>query len=535
MNPSPSALKSTSSASRLPFPEHLENLRALMPRLVEIMESGKPTWYAFAFLEEVVSITTTAHRTELSQTQTDRGIVLRILANGKNYEHATNELEEASLLKAAANLRSVVEKEKPVEDAPVYRPESWEKLSAQNLPEATRAQFPKSADPKEPVHFSPIVSLSPWEIPLGELMEKTRALKKRAEEKDRSFVAESGGAFTEPLPFIMATHRLRLVTHVFVDREKNMSQSLPVCMAIISGQSAKGKSGRSFVGGSGGLELLSPTDDDFVDAIEIPHRLDKAKRLAPGIYPVISGPDVTGVIAHEAFGHTQEGDTVRQGRSVSTGFAASRVGNDEATIMNDAAVFAMEEKSHGSNASYFFDHEGQFAAPQAILNKGFLSPPMTDLLSALHLGAPRTGNGKRESWRRPTLVRQTNTYFTAGTHTLEELIGMTKGTAYLAVESHGGMEDPKGANLTAGAEYFEEIIDGKRTGELVVGPQGGHIELSGYVPDMLSNILGKTKVSSEAISPVPESLSGGCGKYHKEYVQAGCGGTYILWKGLTCG
>jgi TldD protein len=210
----------------------------------------------------------------------------------------------------------------------------------------------------------------------------------------------------------------------------------------------------------------------------------------------------------------------------------TKVGNNQASIVNHPNMFSMEDINHGTNGSYFFDHEGQLGRPQTILDKGFLSTPMTDLTAALRLNVPRTANGKRESWRRPLMTRQTNTYFTPGDKTLEELIGMVK-DGYLARWASGGMEDPKGGSLTAGTSYLEEIKDGKLTGEIYLGPSGGHVELSDPVFTLLDRIVAKSK--SVHKENVPESTFGGCGKYHKEGVAAGCGGPFILWESINCG
>ena len=123
-------------------------------------------------------------------------------------------------------------------------------------------------------------------------------------------------------------------------------------------------------------------------------------------------------------------------------------------------------------------------------------------------------------------------YFTPGDKTLDELIAMVK-YGFLARLSHGGMEDPKGGSLTAGVSYFEEISNGKLTGKPFLGPSGGHIELSDPVFTLLEKIIAKSKTSNP--DNIPDIKFGGCGKYHKEGVDAGCGGPYILWKDINCG
>jgi len=501
-----------------------------MPRLVQEMEMGHPDWYGFAFLEESRTLSATIHQTESAQDHVDRGLVLRLMAGGRNLETASNDLDPDPLLEAARALRLRAEALPALPVAPVAA-FPWSHWKASELEEMVAKQWPENPTPQTEAHFSPEVDEEP-PATLESLLADGRARREKALAWDQGFIASNG--FTEPLSSVMVQLRSRTVIQVFVDRERNQSQTLPITLSTLRGQTRGGRSMRALSGGMGGRRIGAFSEEDFALALGVPHRLDRAERLTPGSWPVLTGADVTGVIAHEAFGHTQEGDTVRQGRSISPQLRGRQIGNTHASILSHGALFQSGEHAHGTNASAFFDHEGQFSRKHSLLHAGVLGDPMTDLLSSQHLGLPATGNGKRESWRRPTLVRQTNTYFTWGTESVEDLIRKVRGTGFLARWSHGGMEDPKGANLTAGAEYLEEIVDGRLTGRLFVGPQGGHVELSGYVPEMLQGILGKSGPGPES-APDPLNLSGGCGKYHKEYVQAGCGGPWILWEKLLCG
>ena len=94
------------------------------------------------------------------------------------------------------------------------------------------------------------------------------------------------------------------------------------------------------------------------------------------------------------------------------------------------------------------------------------------------------------------------------------------------------MEDPKGMGIQVGIAYLEEIKNGMLTGRIFKGPNGGGVQMTGYVPDYLNSILDKTKIeafqSGKDSAVEPRNDVGGCGKYHKEGVAAGCGGTYLL-------
>ena len=519
--------------SRSQFPSHLKELRSLMPFLLNILEDGRrDDWYSFIWLEENKTVSSTAAVNQNASESLDRGMVFRVLVNDLNYEKSTNLLDRESLMKIAKDFRSELDALFPKVETKSYQPTSWDKEDLTMLGNDIVDQLPKNADATTEVHFSPLVAYNPFDTDISNLKKITMNLRSQLLEESKKNV-EKNSLFKE-LADVRSVISQQVETHVFVDRAKNMSQTLPITFLYSMGITEGGQVGRCISGGLGGIEVAQHSDEDKLEVTLRPLQLENAKKISPGRYQIISGPDVTGVIAHEAFGHTQEGDTWMKGRSIARDLhnTKTKVGNVHASIMNHPNMFSMEDLAHGTNGSYFFDHEGELGRPQKILDEGTLLAPMTDLTASLRLNVPRTANGKRESWRRPLMTRQTNTYFTPGDKTLEELIGMVS-DGYLARWASGGMEDPKGGSLTAGTSYFEEIKNGKLTGEIFLGPSGGHIELTDPVFTLLDKIIAKSKSVHE--DNVPENKFGGCGKYHKEGVAAGCGGPYILWESINCG
>lgn len=515
------------------FPKHLQDIRELMPKLLETLEKGRENdWYAFVWLEESKEMHYVSAITEMASENLDRGLVMRIFVDGQNFEKSTNQLNPESLIQMAKDFRSELDKKFLIIESQSYTPSSWEIEKSNGLSKDLNDQLGSDLSKNSEVHFSPNCEINPLVSKIERL--KEIATNTRAELLTTAKNNAQADSNFEELADIRVMVRQSVMTNVFVDREKNMSQIIPTIMNYSMGMTKSGQSARAIAGGLGGLELTKLSAQDKKEVTFRSLQLAKAKKLAPGRYKVISGPDVTGVIAHEAFGHTQEGDTWMKGRSIAQDLHLSKtkVGNEQASIMNHPDMFSMDDMDHGTNGSYFFDHEGQLARPQTILDRGMLSTPMTDLASATKLNVPRTANGKRESWRRPLMTRQTNTYFTAGDKTVDELIGMVD-DGYLARWASGGMEDPKGGSLTAGTSYLEEIKNGKLTGEIYLGPSGGHVELSDPVFTLLERIVAKSKSAHE--DNVPDNKLGGCGKYHKEGVPAGCGGPFILWESITCG
>ncbi|MBR6644074.1 MAG: TldD/PmbA family protein [Lachnospiraceae bacterium] len=234
------------------------------------------------------------------------------------------------------------------------------------------------------------------------------------------------------------------------------------------------------------------------------HMLTLAKPIEPGIYDVITAPSITGLIAHEAFGHGVEMDQFVKNRALAKKYVGDYVASPICNMRDGAA-------STLSVASYFFDDDGVLAGDTQIIKDGILVTGLSDLASATQLGTAPTGNGRRESTRRKAYARMTNTFFEKGTDKLEDMIKSID-HGYMLFETNNGMEDPKNWAIQCVAEYGIEIVDGKLTDNWV-----SPVVMSGYVPDLLKSI---SMVSDD----FEISGLGHCGKGYKEWVRVSDGG-----------
>ena len=234
------------------------------------------------------------------------------------------------------------------------------------------------------------------------------------------------------------------------------------------------------------------------------HMLTLAKPIEPGVYDVITAPSITGLIAHEAFGHGVEMDQFVKDRALAKKYVGDYVASPICNMRDGAA-------STLSVASYFFDDDGVLAGDTQIIKDGILVTGLSDLASATQLGTAPTGNGRRESTRRKAYARMTNTFFEKGTDKLEDMIKSID-HGYMLFETNNGMEDPKNWAIQCVAEYGIEIADGKLTDNWV-----SPVVMSGYVPDLLKSI---SMVSDD----FEISGLGHCGKGYKEWVRVSDGG-----------
>jgi len=524
------------TVQRAPFSSDLQELRGFLPEILKILQADSE-WYASLYFERKSGVTASAN---LKQTQVSErvssGLVMRIYDGYTLHETATDDLRESSVRLLAesfvARLRS--DQVRAGKEFRPYRAPSWSDRLKAPLEEEILSQIPSSVNAQTAVHFGVRFEEDPRVGSVEPLMEEVKKLIHRAQ-----FVTNTLGIAPEKITYLSARRSFYQEEAIFVDAQSNLSQTLyrnSVFVAAMSGAD------RTYftTGGLGGLECVEVSDQDLKSVLMDLMAILEAQRLEPGRYRVIFGPVVSGVLAHEAFGHSQEGDTCARGRSKAWELYLSgqSVGNEQATILNNPAVYQNGEFSYAAWGSYFFDEEGWLAREQVLLQEGKLQAPMTNLTSALRLGVPRTANGKRESWASGVYTRQTNTYFSAGKKTLNELMEEL-GEGFIATHPAGGMEDPKGMGIQVGIAYLKEVKDGKLTGRVFKGPAGGDIQMTGFVPDVLSRIVAKSKIevghSSEDRARFPFNDNGGCGKYHKEYVHAGCGGPYMLLDGVTLG
>ena len=304
------------------------------------------------------------------------------------------------------------------------------------------------------------------------------------------------------------------ISKLFLTKNRYLRQSYVytegTVMAYAPAKSGETKLCYEGVSGLGGPEILDGLRAKLTDAPKTMEELLASEKVVPGEYEIITDPGITGLIAHEAFGHGVEMDMFVKKRALGAEYLGKRVGSDMVT-MHEGALCA------DSVTAYAFDDEGTPAGDVTEIDRGILKTGICDALSALRLGVAPTGNGKRENFAHKAYTRMTNTVFDSGADDLEDMIASVK-HGYLLRGTESGMEDPKHWGIQCIINRGYEIRDGKFTGK-VVSP----LVMTGYVPDLLGNI-------SMASPDRRIDGNGGCGKGYKEWVKVADGGPYLKTK-----
>jgi TldD protein len=254
------------------------------------------------------------------------------------------------------------------------------------------------------------------------------------------------------------------------------------------------------------MELVTFGEDELARLREVASAMLTAERIEPATYELVTSPEASGLIAHEAFGHGVEMDLYPKERARSQLYLGKTVASPLATLLDDPTV-------PGAYGSYFFDDEGHRARATTIIKDGVYVGGLADEAASLRLGYPATPNGRRESYRRKAYARMTNTFFTSGASTIEQLIGGVDRGIYLD-QGSSGMEDPKTWGIQVTMRNAREIRSGTLTDRWFK-----EVGVTGYVPDVLGSISG---VANDLhFDP------GICGKGHKEMVPVSSGGPHL--------
>lgn len=294
---------------------------------------------------------------------------------------------------------------------------------------------------------------------------------------------------------------------MFISKNRDLTQNFSWCLCIamaVSKRDNKIQMARDYIACNDPRGCIDGIKDKLDDLVQLAIDLLDSTIIEPGVYDIITNPSITGLIAHEAFGHGVEMDMFLKKRAKARNYINKPVAS-KLVNMHDGASATY------SCASYFFDDEGTLAHDTLIIKNGILQDGICDAVSGAQLRHKASGNGRRESAARKAYTRMTNTFFESGSDKLEDMIASIE-HGYMLFETSNGMEDPKNWNIQCTAQYGREIKNGKFTGKIVAP-----VVMSGYVPDLLMSI-----------SMVSDDFkiygSGHCGKGHKEWVTVSDGG-----------
>ena len=350
--------------------------------------------------------------------------------------------------------------------------------------------------------FSSRFQKDPKKVPL---VSKIAVVKKMIDYLKKQKHLKNGRAFYDE----------EVVRNIFCSKNKYLEQKISkvtlICMAMV--QDKDGQTRFSYeLNFDSGFEATKNALKLAKKAAGEAKNLSNAKKIIPGKYHCILGPKVTGLLAHESFGHGMESDTVYKDRALAKEWKGKRIAANFVDIVDDPSF----KNKYGS---FFFDDEGQLASPTYLVKKGIVGNYITEMLTATKMKVPRSANGRCESFDHKCYARMTNTFFGRGKDDLKDMFRNVKDGIFLKGRG-GGMEDPKGWGVQIQSVFAQRIKNGRLVNEYY-----DDVGITGFLPEILKNVK---QVSKE----FEINDTGHCGKGHKEWADVSTGGSYLRIENL---
>ncbi|HBR29748.1 MAG TPA: peptidase [Firmicutes bacterium] len=259
-------------------------------------------------------------------------------------------------------------------------------------------------------------------------------------------------------------------------------------------------------GGRGQFEALFTSPSHLFPKIDwlYEHLMRKREGIFAdaGLKNCVLAPEMTGILAHEAIGHTCEADLVLGGS-----VAGPHLHQEVASPLVSLIDFAHTAFGATCPVPIFVDDEGTKAEDVALIDHGKLNGFLHNKESAGHFGVPPTGNARAYRFSDEPLIRMRNTAILPGTAKLEEMIASLEDGYYLMRPSNGQADST--SEFMFGVTLGYEVKNGK------LGRAIKDTTISGLAFQVLKTV---SQVSQEF-----KWLSGGmCGK--KQLLPVGLGG-----------
>jgi len=268
------------------------------------------------------------------------------------------------------------------------------------------------------------------------------------------------------------------------------------------------------IGGVGGYELVGAKEEAAEKTVRRAHNLLDAEPAIGGKYTLIVDPKLSGVFAHEAFGHLSEADFLYENKKFQEIMVLGRAfGPSQLNIIDEPRI-------KGEGGYYLYDDEGVPSRKTYLVKEGKLSGRLHSRETAAKMGEELTGNARAISYDYPPIVRMSNTYIAPGDKSLEEMIGEAREGIYVK-GFRGGQTNLEMFTFSPEEGYL--IKKGK------LGKRIRDLNLTGNIFTTLANI--------EAIGNdlVLFTGPGGCGKGGQSPLPVSTGGPHLCIRDVVVG
>ncbi|MFW9922962.1 MAG: TldD/PmbA family protein [Candidatus Thorarchaeota archaeon] len=275
-------------------------------------------------------------------------------------------------------------------------------------------------------------------------------------------------------------------------------------------------------GGSKGLELFELKENTPEQLGKEAHKWAneqrEAKAAPAGKFRALCDNNLSGVLAHESFGHCTEADFILTNSSSLKGKVDTKIGTDIVNIFDEGTPDA---QYNGFWLPY--DDQGTKTTKTVLVENGYLKGYLHNRATAKMLEQAPSGNARAITYKFQPIPRMKNTYFAPGDLSEEEAIEQLKEGIY-AIQTSGGQVDPSQGTFLFKAVRGYWIENGEIKYPIK------DVTIKGDILSLLTNVEGLTKDLE-----ISSGYFGGCGKGGQFPLPVGLGSAKILFSEATFG
>ncbi len=223
----------------------------------------------------------------------------------------------------------------------------------------------------------------------------------------------------------------------------------------------------------------------------------KAPKSPEGVFDLIVGPEVAGIIAHESCGHPSEADRILGREAAQAGesfikpeMIGDKIGSEVVNVVDDPTV-------PNSFGYYKYDEEGIPARRRYLYKEGKINEFLHNRESAGKIGVQSNGAARSSWWDREPIVRMSTTFFEPGDYNKEELFEDIKEGIYMKSFTEWNIDDIRYNQKYVGREAY--LI---KNGDIVGPVRRPVLEIT--TPGFYSRV--------DAVAKDLEFFAGTCGK-----------------------
>ncbi|MBW1742552.1 MAG: TldD/PmbA family protein [Deltaproteobacteria bacterium] len=249
-----------------------------------------------------------------------------------------------------------------------------------------------------------------------------------------------------------------------------------LAVQVVAAEKGLIQTGYEPVGGLIGFELFDEVDPAEVAKTAARRAVQalEAREAPSGAMPVVLSSEAGGTMIHEAVGHGLEADLALEGLSVYSDRVGETVASSRITVIDDATI-------PQRRGSYGYDDEGFPAQKTLLIDKGVLKGYLCDRLYAMRFGGKSTGNGRRQSYKHPPIVRMSNTLIAPDKDDPDAILRNTPNGVF--VKKMGG-----GQVNTVNGDFVFEVSEGYMIRNGQIGDPIRGATLTGNGPRVLESI-----------------------------------------------